>query len=634
MIDPGRPFARPFASLIDALEARLRDGVERPATHSFVFQRSVSSYELPPSLFNLTRVTGLAGGRFQVFVQNQDFRVLDNRLAWIDGGLHPDDNRRVDVEFTVREPPSGITDFNQGSVAGTLVRVIAREMAQLYAQMDEAYRRAFIDQASGAALDNVVALVGVRRTQAQPATGEVTFFRKGPSPRPITIPADTRVADQGGRIFVTTAAGSIPAATPHEELLVAAGATIKVTRPIAELIGVWPAAASADTTPPLRALASFGPDARTITLSAPPPLPDVRVRYIPRAATVPVRAAEPGPGGNVNAGTITVMPTPPPGVEGVTNERPTTGGETAESDERLRDRARHALERAGNATLDAVRFAVLGVQGVQGVDVIDHSVDESVPLGEVRVRYAGGRIEEVRRAVEATRAAGVMARLEEIRDVLVSGVFQLIPAEGGATALSVTVFLERVLEVLSAQGIGMPLSVRRLNAVAFQTPGLAEVADAQLRFARDDGTAGDVGDPFLITPTEVIRPDVARLQAVLLAGLRILSATPGTGETRAQLTVQLTDSSGAAVTFRALVLDVAVGIRAYSLTAPDAPPERIGNARKRLELTRSNSAVLEMTGEDLTLFRPADHDPRVEFVVSAPAYPALTAATVRVAITP
>ena len=50
-VDPGRPFVRPFLSLVEALEEGLRNGVERPETFSFIFQLAVSSYALPASLF-------------------------------------------------------------------------------------------------------------------------------------------------------------------------------------------------------------------------------------------------------------------------------------------------------------------------------------------------------------------------------------------------------------------------------------------------------------------------------------------------------------------------------------------------------------------------------------------------------
>jgi hypothetical protein len=632
-IDLGQPFARPFLSLVEAIEGGLRYGVERPETFSFVFQHAVSSYQLPSSLYSLVRVTGLVNARFTVFTENVHYRFAASRLTWIDGAPKPDNGKRVEVEYTVREQPSGITDFNQGSVAGTIVRAISREMAQLYAQMDEAYRRAFIDYANGVALDNVVALVGVQRTAAQAAIGEVTFFRKATSPRPIVIPVDTRVADQAGRTFVTTAEGTIPSPNVHEEILTPNARVLTVTRPIAELKGVWPVAANPDSATPLAAAATFGTDGRTVTLNADPPSGDLRVRYIPRAATVPIRAVEPGPEGNVNAGTITVMPTPPAGVDGVTNEQPTTEGQAAESDDRLRERAKHALERAGNATINAIKFAVLGVEGVEGVEVIDHGTDDNIPLGEVRVRYSGGKIEDVRRVVEATRAAGVMARLEEIQDVLIAGTFYLIAAEGGASATSLQSFLSRVRELVKAQGIGVPLSVRRLNALAFETPGLAEVAEAQLRFTRVVGSAtGDVTDPFLIAPTEIVRPDDANLKAVLLDQMQLQSSVIGTGANRVRLNIRLLDTTGAPVVFRRFLLDVTVVMRAYSKTAPDAPPERIGSVPKRLDFNASNVAQIAISATDLAGFRSADHDNRVEFVVEAPAAPTLAGITSRIAI--
>jgi hypothetical protein len=152
------------------------------------------------------------------------------------------------------------------------------------------------------------------------------------------------------------------------------------------------------------------------------------VRYKSISVTVPVEAVEPGPEGNVNSGAVVIMPTPPPGVDGVVNEAPISGGQSAESDEQLRDRAKHALERKGNATLAAIKFAVLDVDGVEGVEVVDNSADSAIPLGEVRVRYSGGDDAAVLAVVEQTRAAGILARLEKINEVLVSGVIYVLAA--------------------------------------------------------------------------------------------------------------------------------------------------------------------------------------------------------------
>ncbi|HEX2172927.1 MAG TPA: hypothetical protein VHL09_10840, partial [Dehalococcoidia bacterium] len=171
MIDPGHPFSVPYENLIAALEDRIRYGVEQPDRARFVFQRAVTSYELPRTAYAVTRVSGLRGGHFAVFVAGLHFQFSNNRVIWIDEGVRPDENSRLEVEYTYRERPAGLTDFNPGSVVGTLVRAVAREMKLIYEQMDEAYRRAFIDVASGVALDNVVALLGLGRNPALPARG-------------------------------------------------------------------------------------------------------------------------------------------------------------------------------------------------------------------------------------------------------------------------------------------------------------------------------------------------------------------------------------------------------------------------------------------------------------------------------
>src|SRR5215210_165825 len=330
MIDPGRPFSEAYKDVIDALEERVRYGVEQPASQRFPFEEAGTTYELPDTTYAVTRVSGLKNRQPYVFESGEDFRFANGRIIWLDEGARPDQGSRFEVEYTYRERPAGLTDFNPGSVVGTIVRTVARQMKLIYDQMDEAYRRAFIDEATGVALDNVVALLGVTRIPAQHAEGEVTFHRRRATNTPVGIPRDTRVADEGGRTFSTEDDAEI----------------------------------------------------------------------LDESVTVSIVALQPGPDGNVNAGTITIMPTPPPGVDGVVNEEPTTGGQAPEPDDRLRERAKHALERAGNATLNAIRFAVLEVDAVEGVEVVDHSMDDTVTPGEVRVRYSGGERAEVEEAVE------------------------------------------------------------------------------------------------------------------------------------------------------------------------------------------------------------------------------------------
>jgi len=238
MSELGRPFSEPYQAVIDALEDRVRNGVEQPALARFTFEGIDGIYELPGTVHAVTRVSGLRNRESYVFEAGLDYRFANNRVVWLEAAARPDQGTRFEVEYTYRERPAGLTDFNPGSVVGTLVRAVARQMKLIYDQMDEAYRRAFIDEATGVALDNVVALLGVTRNPALAATGEVTFFRKRATNTPVEVPTDTRVADESGRAFRTTDAGEILDQT--EEFAEQSDGALRVANRVAEVIGVWP----------------------------------------------------------------------------------------------------------------------------------------------------------------------------------------------------------------------------------------------------------------------------------------------------------------------------------------------------------------------------------------------------------
>ncbi len=645
MIDPGRPFTRTFGDVTAALEDRLRNGVEQTGTLLLTFHIAGTNYPLPSAVESITNVSGLVNNQYKLFTQGTDYALEGNRLAWINPTMHPDDGSQMSVDYVYREPPSGLTDLNVGSVAGTLMRAFARELALLYEQMNEAYRRAFIDTASGVALDNVVALLHVARNQSVPATGVVTFSRKSPAQQTYPIPAGTKVADASARVFVTTVDASIPPASPLDELASAqAGSTgtppaitVTTTRAIAELDGVWHSADAPDLGHKLSVSTGFGNDQMTITLDPSAGVKGgdpLRISYKPLSVDVQITAQNAGPDGNVLPKTITVMPTPPPGIDAVTNSQPTTGGQDPEPDDQLRDRAKHELERAGNASLDALKYAVLAVPGVSGVEVIDRSVDSSIALGEVRIRYAVAKNDSVDAmavlaAIDKTRAAGIVAVPEQVTEVAISGTFVVIPAGANVPPDAAITFLQQAGDAVAALAIGAPLGVRKLSALAFGITGFADVAEAQLTFSRPVGTptTGLVTDPFPVARTEIVVLDEANVQVKVLFALSVGAPQAGTGDVAFTLPVQLLDPTSTAVSFVDYPIDLDVTINAFSKASPDNPPVQISKPRKSVRFTATTNAQIDISkSNDLKNF-DATQQSGLEFVVAASAYSGLTPAT-------
>jgi uncharacterized phage protein gp47/JayE len=644
MTDPN-DFTVSLQDVITALETSVREGVEQPASVAFFFQPGASGYDLPRTAVSVTRVTSIVRADVSGVIRNKlvtfhpdQYRLDGNRLIWVEKRKSelPAEGARFEVEYTYRDLPSGLTDFNPGSVAGTLLRAVAREVTLLYNQMNEAYRRAFIDEAEGAALDNVVALLGVLRNEAQKAAGRVTFFRKKAAQQSVVIAPGVKVADQSGRVFVVIGeGGSIPSEAIGEELR---GKNRQLKNLAASLVGVWPLGATENEANDLtkgdgtvKPKAVLNADDRTVKAAGPAALPeaDMLVRYVPRSVSVMVEAVNPGPDGNVNAGAIKIMPDPPPGAEGVVNEAPTAGGAAPETDEQLRERAKHALERGGNATLAAIKYAVLDVDGVSGAEVIDHGTDDSVPLGQVRVRYHGdARVrEQVSKAVELTRAAGIMVQLDEIVVIYVAGTFYLIP-EGTVPPGGAAKFEAAVKDAVEALPIGAPLAARRLNSLAFNIPGIADVAEAKLT-AKRAGVNVPVSEPLPVGLGEMIRPDKANIKAVFLVRLEWSAERfEAGGGGKFVVDIQVIDENGAAAIFNSFAIDLQVMVRAGLKTAPDQPPERVNTFTSRVTFTNGSKATFEikkvdLTKADMTGFDPNVHKTDVEFVIAAAAYPGL-----------
>lgn len=128
-------------------------------------------------------------------------------------------------------------------------------------------------------------------------------------------------------------------------------------------------------------------------------------------AVAEIRALAAGPEGVVPAGAISYVNRPVAGISAVENSQGTSLGAPTETDAQLRERARRTLERAGKATINAIRYGLMEVPGVESVAVTDDPVNEP---GVVKVTVEGPATPAARqRAIDALndlRAAGIRVR--------------------------------------------------------------------------------------------------------------------------------------------------------------------------------------------------------------------------------
>ena len=113
------------------------------------------------------------------------------------------DFAKLTEEMLAELQDHALNDVTEGSVVRTLTEVFARELAVCYQQLEKVYRFGFLETAEGVALDNVVALLGLKRHQAGHLEGSVTFTRRQPAPDDINIPAGTFISGRDKPLFKT-----------------------------------------------------------------------------------------------------------------------------------------------------------------------------------------------------------------------------------------------------------------------------------------------------------------------------------------------------------------------------------------------------------------------------------------------
>jgi uncharacterized phage protein gp47/JayE len=206
-----------------------------------------------------------------------------------------------------------------------------------------------IDNAEGAGLDLLTALIGVRRHEAMSATGTITFQHKKDG---TVAPRDYTIAE--GTLIQTESDTPVRFETTESAILKEGNATVDV----------------------------------------------------------PIEAVEAGVNANVGANTIIVMPDPPIGVRAATNPSATSGGRDEEGDESLRSRAKESLGAGSRASATALVNTARALDGVKGVSIFlnDSSTDNTdsggLPDHSFELVVQGGNQQDIADMILSTKAAG------------------------------------------------------------------------------------------------------------------------------------------------------------------------------------------------------------------------------------
>lgn len=215
------------------------------------------------------------------------------------------------------------------------------------------------------------------------------------------------------------------------------------------------------------------------------------------SVNVPVQAAVPGTSGNIQTGSISVITTPIPGVDTVTNASSFTDGIDAETDAALRLRFVAYLASLSKGTKTAVAYAVTTVQ--QGLDYTlteDYAYNGTYQPGYFYVviddgtGFPSSQLQtNVGNAIEAVRGLtigfGVFAPSVETANVTMV----LTTATGFTHADVVATVTIALTNFINSLKLGVLLPYTQLSSIAYDIPGVTNVTGILLNSGTSDLTA-------------------------------------------------------------------------------------------------------------------------------------------------
>ena len=160
-----------------------------------------------PPAADVVSVWGARDGQPHEFRKGTDYQLSsDGRTIVLPakGAEFPDPGSLLYVNYVPAAVQPELTDLQVGSVLRTLCETTALELGRIYALLETVYQSGFVDTASGDALDNVVALLGIERVRGGRPAGVVELTRASGAPGELTIPAGTHVATADGKVQYAT----------------------------------------------------------------------------------------------------------------------------------------------------------------------------------------------------------------------------------------------------------------------------------------------------------------------------------------------------------------------------------------------------------------------------------------------
>lgn len=309
---------------------------------------------------------------------------------------------REDINQRLRAAFSQSLDLSDGTIEGQLVGIIAERLSVLWETAEVVYSAMDPDKAATAALDAICAITGT--TRLPPTYTTVTLVLTG---TPATVVAALSKASTGSTefLFETDEQQTIGSLSAW------AGTTAYVVGDMvtnASRVYYCITAGTSD--------GSGGPTTTALDIT------DNTAHWaylgegtgaVEAAATADVTGPYAAP-----AFSVTTQITQGVGFLGVSNPAAGTTGSNVQTDENLRVLREQEVQRPGTSPLDAIRAAILDVEGVTSVTMFENPTDttdaDGMPPHSVEAMVEGGEDQDIWDALLANVAAGIRTHGDEV----------------------------------------------------------------------------------------------------------------------------------------------------------------------------------------------------------------------------